>query len=346
MHPKGPLVEFDANYFIHLSAGTDDRAGGKLLFFNTEQPLPPAANPKPEFPSQQESLVAARKHSGAWVDAQSASGWDLPIWIACGGLDSIQLLNSNLVRRGTSRRDATGKPRDHLLFPGPSGDGRWNERIYYHLLNCGLRIVPTAGSGSGDAANPLGYNRIYVHVDPPLTYEKWWQGLREGRVVVTNGPLIRPNVEGELPGHVFQAESGAEVELEVGLTLSTRDRVSYLEIIKNGELAHQVRLDEWTRLGGKLPAVMFHQSGWFVIRAVIDAADTYRLASTAPYYVEIGERPRISKSSAQFFLDWLAERTTQVTQKLDDPLQRDAVLAYHRQAKSFWKELVARANAP
>ncbi len=92
-----------------------------------------------------------------------------------------------------------------LLYPSPSGGGRWSEKIYYDLLNCGLRIPPTAGSGSGRVANPLGYNRMYVHVEGELTYEKWWDGVRAGRLVVTNGPLIRPSVEGQPPGYVFQA---------------------------------------------------------------------------------------------------------------------------------------------
>ena len=39
--------------------------------------------------------------------------------------------------------------------------------------------------------------------------------------------------------------------------------------------------------------------------------DTYRFATTAPYYVEIGDQPRISKTSAQFFLDWVDERGRQ-----------------------------------
>jgi hypothetical protein len=173
---KGPLVEFDTNYFIHLS-GIDQRAGGTLLFHNASEPLTITFDPRAEFPPQQESIAAASQQPDTWVDAQTASGWDLPSWIACGGLDSIELDNSSLLRRGTARHESTGKPRDKLLFPGTSGEGRWNEKIYYHLLNGGLHVVPTAGSGSGDAANPLGYNRMYVHVKGPLTYDKWWQGV-------------------------------------------------------------------------------------------------------------------------------------------------------------------------
>ena len=62
-------------------------------------------------------------------------------------------------------------------------------------------------------------------------------------VVITNGPLMRPTVNGELPGHVFQAEAGSTFDFEIGLTLSTRDPISYLEIIKDGQVAavHSLR---------------------------------------------------------------------------------------------------------
>jgi hypothetical protein len=339
---QNPLVRFDTNRYYHLGAGTDDRAGGRLLFFNLERPLD-LGGVRPEFPPQQESILAAKSQAGAWVDAPRASAWDLPVWVASGKLDSLQLANADLGRKSTLSSQTAGKPRDTGLFPGASGVGRWSETIYYHLLNCGLRIPPTAGSGSGTVSNPLGYNRMYVHVDGELTYEKWWDSLREGRVVVTNGPLIRTNVEGEMPGHVFTASAGEEIELEIGLTLSTRDRISYLEVIKNGELAEQVRLGDWEKTGGKLPLLKFSESGWFLIRAVTDLSETYRFASTGPYYVEIGDRQRISKSSAQFFLDWLDERTKNLI--LEDPDERAAVLKVHQQAREFWHTLARRANA-
>ena len=64
---------------------------------------------------------------------------------------------------------------------------------------------------------------------------------------MTNGPLIRPDGRRRDARPRVSGRRGQEVELEVGLTLSTRDRVSYLEIIKNGELAQQVRLDDWAK---------------------------------------------------------------------------------------------------
>jgi hypothetical protein len=141
---------------------------------------------------------------------------------------------------------------------------------------------------------------------------------------------------------VFRAAAGQPVELEVGLTLSTRDKISYLEIIKNGVLVHQVRLADWQATGGKLPPLTFDKSGWFLVRAVTDLAETYRFATTAPYYVEIGDEPHISRASAQFFLDWVGERMKNIA--LDDPSQRAETLKWHEQAREYWQQMVERAT--
>jgi hypothetical protein len=64
---------------------------------------------------------------------------------------------------------------------------------------------------------------------------------------------------------------------------------------------------------------------------------------TAPYYVQIGYTPTVSRSAAQFFLDWVYQRARQI--QIADPAQRAAVLEYHRKARDFWQGLVAKANA-
>ena len=101
--------------------------------------------------------------------------------------------------------------------------------------------------------------------------------------------------------------------------------------------------DEWKKKG-ELETLLFKESGWFLVRAITDNSKTFRFASTAPYYVEMGEtKRRISKTSAQFFLDWVRERAQRV--KLDDPLQRAEVLEHHDRAEKFWLTRVSQANA-
>jgi len=80
------------------------------------------------------------------------------------------------------------------------------------------------------------------------------------------------------------------------------------------------------------------------VRAVADNAKTFRFASTGPYYVEVGQtKHRISKRSAEFFLDWVQERARRI--KLEDAEQRQAVLQPHRMAEMFWQQKLAAANA-
>ncbi len=330
--------------FYNVMAGEDERAGGALLYFNLDAPLDTTLATR-EFPSPVTFLKKAhrRKNEQLHVDIEKPFWWDMPIWVASGMTHSMGLCHNHLWRNGVLDNEAWGKPRDTFSYPSPDGNGRWSQEIYYRLLNCGLRIPPSAGSASGVLPNPVGYNRVYVYCGEDFTYENWWAGLRAGRVVVTNGPMLRPRVNGELPGHVFTAKAGDTMELAAQLNLSLREKVKYLEIVKDGEVVHEVRLEEYAKAGGRLPAITFDRSGWMLIRAVTDNPKTFRFASTGPYYVEIGERPRISREAVQFFLDWVHERARQI--KLVDPEEQRRVLRYHRAARDFWQRRLAAANA-
>lgn len=340
--PDELLHAFDENRFYHRLAGEDEREGGALLYFNLPQPLPLTGSSR-EFPSPVHFLHMARALPGVHVDIEKPFWWDVPVWVATKQVDSIGLAHNHLWRNGVLDNEAWGKPRDKSEYPGPLGNGRWSQDIYYHLLNCGLRVPPSAGSASGVLQNPVGYNRVYVFCGEALSYERWWANLRAGQVVVTNGPLLRPLVNGKLPGHVFVADQGESVELSISLDLSTRDKVEQLEIIRNGQVERTVSLAEFAQQGGQLPTLRFDESGWMLLRAVTTNQQTYRFASTGPYYVEIGQQPRISRKSAQFFLDWVYERAKRV--RLEDPEQREEVLKFHRAARDFWQKRVADANA-
>ena len=337
----GALVVLDDKRCYHTLAGLDRRAGGSLLMLGGRAAVD-LSGAAAEFPS---SLHFARtaKHAGAWIDAERVFDWDLPVWAAGGLVGSIQIANSHMHRDGVTAHEAGGKARPKLPYPGLHGNARWAQQIYFHLLNCGLRPPPSAGSASGLAPNPVGYNRVYVFCGKDFSYARWMKGLAAGQVVVTNGPLLRPMVEGQLPGHVFDAERGQTLDLEIALNLATRDKIDYLEIIKNGRVVHEVPRREWANNKGRLPPVRFTQSGWFLVRAVTIVASTYRFAMTGPYYVEIAGKKRISRSSAKFFHDWTFERARRL--KIADAAQRKEVIAEHRAARDFFGRLMEEANA-
>jgi len=340
--PEEPWQRFDENRYYHLMAGEDERAGGALLYFNGGEPLDIAGADR-EYPSPVVFLNEAKKHAGIHIDVEKPFWWDMPTWVATGKVDSIGLAHNHMWRSGVLDNEAWGRSRDEMLYPGNSGNGRWTTDIYYHLLNCGLRIPPSAGSASGVMPNPVGYNRVYVHCGDEFSYDAWWRGLREGRVVVTNGPLLRPFCEGRPPGHVFEGTNGQPLELQITANLATQDPIEYLEVVRDGEVVHEVRLDALAKNRGQLPKLEFEESGWFLVRAVTSTPQTYRFASSGPWYVEFDGQRRISKKSAEFFLAWVYERARRLD--IDDPRKKKEVLAFHRAARDFWKHLVEQANA-
>lgn len=341
--PEEPFVRFDGNRFYHAMAGEDEREGGALLFFHLKRPLAITEAGR-EYPSPLTFAEQARADKGAWIDAEKPFWWDIPAWVAAGQIDSVGLANNHMCRDGMYESEAWGKPRVVERYPAPVGNGYWSQDIYYRLLDCGLRIPPSAGSASGVLPNPVGYNRVYVHVGKDLTWEKWWEGLRAGRSFVTNGPMLRVTAGGELPGHVFTAADGSEVKVELKGDLITRDTIRAVEVIKDGEVERRVGVADFTRTGS-LGTLTFKASGWFLVRAIADNPKTFRFASTAPFYVEVGDaKRRVSKSAAKFFLAWVKERAGRV--KLDDASQRREVLKYHTAAEKYWENLVEKADAP
>ena len=272
--------------------------------------------------------------------------WNLPVWLAGGKLTAIELITRHSLREGVVDNENDGRPRDKTFFPGPRGNGQWSEAVYYHVLNCGLRLPPVAGSGSGDNNNPVGTNRVYVYCGQEFSDTAWWEGLAAGRVFVTNGPLLRPLVQGQPPGASFSTEPGRPLTLEIGLNLATRVPVDYLQIIKNGTVQADIRLAEWKDKKGQLPPLTFDASGWFLVRAVTNNKQAYQFAASGPYFVEQAGRPRISKKSVQFFLDWIDAAEAHLRKLPNLPESRlKGLLAQQEVARKFFHELLIKANA-
>jgi hypothetical protein len=339
--PDDPLVKFDGNRFYHVMAGEDEREGGALLYFHLKRPLAITEATR-EYPSPLKFAQEARMHKGVWIDAEKPFWWDVPTWVAAGQVDSIGLANNHLCRDKMYETEAWGKPRVTERYPAPRGNGYWSQDIYYRLLDCGLRIPPSAGSASGVLPNPVGYNRVYVHTGKELTWQKWWDGLRAGRCFVTNGPMLLVTANGEMPGKVFTAGAKEAVKVELKGELVTRDTIRFIEIIRDGAVTKRVKAEEFARTGS-LGTLTFEASGWFLVRAIAENTKTFRFASTAPFYVEVGEKRRVSKSAAKFFLAWVKERAARI--KLEDAEQRREVLKHHAAAEKYWQELLERANA-
>ncbi len=251
--PADLLVRFDSNRYSHVMAGEDEREGGALLYFHLPKPLT-MTEANREYPSPLQFVAEARKQKGVWIDIEKPFWWDVPTWVASGQVNSIGLANNHMCRSQMSETEAWGKPRLVERLPAPLGNGYWSQEIYYHLLNCGLRLPPSAGSASGVLPNPVGYNRVYVHVEKRFDHDQWWEGLRAGRSVVRHewASPAQSRLKTSSPDTFFTVAEGKEVTVEVKARLTTRDPIRTLEIIQDGQVeqAVPVRVSRSGDVGG------------------------------------------------------------------------------------------------
>ncbi len=348
--PERLIVEPEPGRLYHVLACEDERGGGAVLYFNLARPLDLAGDGR-EFPSPVRRLEEAAERAGAWAEIEKPFWWDVPAWVATGEVKSIGIANNHMCRAGMYADEAWGRPRDPARLPPPRGNGFHSQEIYYRLLDCGFRIPPSAGSASGVLPNPVGYNRVYVHLDGPLRWEDWWKGLAAGRSFVTNGPVLLVEAEGRRPGEVFRGPGGGPLRIALDIRAGGNDPLESVEVIRDGDVAE--RLEPGTPPAGEGLAsfrprpLEFTESGWFLVRAIARVKETFRFASTAPFYVEIGgKRGTVHRGDVEYFLRWIDERIERLekAEELSDPAKREAVLAPQRKAREVFRGLLDQAR--
>lgn len=354
-----------------LIRGGGEAAGLLAIGLTPEESGVKSGESSPEAPSSDFLRTISRAASAVdpprpprWIIANPLA-WDVPIWLSSGRIDGVVVLGDFLQLDQKQTTIPGSRVPTKLEFREPRGLGRWAEHVYWQMLEAGLHPVPAAASGAGLVANPIGYNRVYVHLGTPAsgspsgpaaarlpsgnwrgnwTGEDWWSGFWGGRTVVTNGPLLRPTLDGFPPGHRFEARAGETLELTPQLRLAIRDPVDYLDVIRNGQIVYHARLDEFAKAGGMIPALRFEQSGWVAIRVMTKYESHYRAAISAPWFVVFDGTPRISSRGVAFFNEWLAEREQMLREASPEMLKRH--VPYVRAARQFWQQRAEAANAP
>jgi TolB protein len=172
----------------------------------------------------------------------------------------------------------------------------WSDELgtaeaWYRLLNVGARVTPSAGT---DAmvdffrTMAIGTTRVYVNVAPPMTMERYLDGLKAGRSFVTSGPLLHFRIADRGPGDVVQTAAGGDLPWE--LHVATAVPFERVEILVNGEVI-------WKDDGLKEPgsatyrgSVRAPSGGWVAARVhggatAWPAMDSYPFAHTAPIWI-------------------------------------------------------------
>ena len=89
-------------------------------------------------------------------------------------------------------------------------------KSYYAYLNCGFRMMPSAGTGSGVHPVPLGFGRVYAQVAGEFTYQKWRDALLAGHSFVTTGPMLQFEFNGQPAGSSDASRGNPEENIPFG----------------------------------------------------------------------------------------------------------------------------------
>ncbi len=179
---------------------------------------------------------------------------------------------------------------------------------YYKLLNCGFRIGLAAGTDLPCYNGAMGDILTYVQVkDKKLTYNKWIEGIKNGRTVVAlNGhkEFIDLKVNGtRSPGDEIKMKGQGDVRVSVKWT-AIKELTGKLELVCDGMV---IASKNGTVKPG-VPVVLtatqkFLRSGWICARRMDSKG---HITHTAPVYITIDNKPvRASAQDAEYFAKYI-----------------------------------------
>jgi len=290
------------------------------------------------YPSNTDMFRAARAQGALggyvhpWSSDPPRAGYSVargfPVDLALGSFDYLEVHTSA----------------NHFRFTAP---------VWHRALNCGFRVTASAGEDSilNLHATPiLGSSRVYAYLGDKLDFPRWLEAIRKGRTFVTNGPLLRLEVDGRIPGDEIRLpEAGGAVE--VAASAEAIVPLEKIEIFFNGKVIETIPVS-----GNKADfrkRIPISSSGWITLRAShsrpqhpID--DSYVVGETSPVFVYKGNQPIRSREDAEYFIRWIDDITRQAEAHPGwrSGKERAHVLGQFSQARQVFVQRAAESPAP
>ncbi len=268
--------------------------------------------------------------------ARTVEAKELPVDAALGRIDAVDIMS----------------------YPGKDMDAA---RLWYRLLNCGLRLAATAGTDtfmnmddssellamhSRGFSSPPGGARVFVRVDGALTTEAWCAGVRRGETFVTNAPMLDLRVAGRGIGSELRVGAGDVLRVEA--SARSYAPMGRIELVVNGEAVASADATADGRYARLVHEVIARESCWIALRATGPVHDLVLgdalFAHTSPVYVTVDGAPIARVEDAAHFVEWI-ERLVAMTRaegRFVSEAQMDEVLAVFREGQAYYRARAGR----
>jgi len=339
------LYPLNTEYEIFTVKGKSHTLGAVLICGQKsllEQGLPPVRR------------VAEQAHAdGAFLDLEKHSWAWSPMIVPLMKVDLFELANNHCWRTefGFPKWTLDAASKSMNLEMTDSGFSEWGWidfgfKSYYAYLNCGFRMMPSAGTGAGVHPVPLGFGRVYVQVPGEFTYDKWRDHLLKGHSFVTTGPMLRLQFNEQPAGQTFKATTD-QATVRITGVVESANPIGRIEFIQNGDVVATEKPTAATAdAHGSFSVTIdktipFDKSGWLIVRCFEDAPHKrIRFAHTSPVFVEIPGKPAIPKKGE---VEHFVERIERELARHQGVLSADAVEEY-QEALAIYRELLTRAK--
>ena len=338
------IYPLNSEYEIFTVGGKSHTLGAVLILGQSEvidQGVPPVRRVA-ERAHQQGAFLDLEKHSWAWT----------PMIVPLMKPDLFELVNNHCWPTEFAFHSWTidMASKSMQLETNAQGFTEWGWiefglKSYYAYLNCGFRMMPSAGTGSGVHPVPLGFGRVYVEVPGEFSYQKWRDGLLAGRSFVTTGPMMQLAFNGQSAGHQFDGNP-AGTQIRITGTVQSLNSLGRIEVMVNGNIAQtisrsaQVRGEEQVHAVDIDETVLMDGSGWLAVRCFESRSDQrIRFAHSAPVFVDVPGQPQ---APYQDEVEHFVERMEQEVKRNHGVLSPDAFDEY-QEALSIYRGLQERA---
>lgn len=233
----------------------------------------------PDYPPLIDACDAARSQGGLVLWCHNGQGIEAPVAAVLGRLDAFNVFDP------------------HWIQP--------EYEIWYRLLDCGLHLPLSTGSDWFVCSR----NRVYAEVADRFTYDSWLQGMRDGRTLATNGPIIRLSVADHSPSNQ-PMDIGALRSLPVVVDWATDIPIDRIELIADGEVVWTEDVRRDTPTGTATIDLQVRDVAWVAARGAGRTRDSFghpQWAHTSPVYLRSHPVPERSRRASDYFIGRIDE---------------------------------------
>jgi len=325
----GFLSEFsDLNH--HVECGEESRHNtdsysigyGHVMLLNINNVVDPISTGilvdkfEPDYPPLTYVCDQAKSQNGLVIWCHNGQGMEAPVAGILGKLDAINLF-----------------------------DPFWTDieyTIWYHMLNCGLKIPASTGSDWFLSSA----NRIYSFTGGKFNYEDWIKSLKEGNSFISNGPSLFLEINDKTMGSEIDISFQKNKSVEVKISWASYYNIDQVELIFNGNVIEKFSIHDKQRNGIIEKKIHVPNDGWIAARIKSKTRDSFFQpiwAHTSPLYISTGKDKFLEKIvSAKHFIKKIDESLEWIEKKgkFYSDKQRKEILNLHQEASNLYKKMV------